>query len=232
MRTIRLLILALLFASSVSAQNVVINDTFAPENGGKLVHSGNELIADSRVDDPPAMRLGSPGPGEALGKFSFDRISASGAGALGGRKERVLIIGKSGPNGEGFIEFFAQMPGTEDDKGMVRLLTMHPTEGIIFYGPVQTRARGSEYDPPGGHVPAPQDPNASLLDVDLRNNNGAYHVFVAMHTETVEAIRKWYREVNKHEAGAGDVAHALWRAFRESDRWVTLRAALQEAWPK
>lgn len=73
----------------------------------------NELEVDSKVEDPPALRLGSPA-GTALGKISGDHLAGS-------RKEKTLIIFKDEPGIGGVFEFYAQRPGTEDDANMVRL---------------------------------------------------------------------------------------------------------------
>jgi hypothetical protein len=139
-------ILLLAFSSVTSAQRarprpVVIHESNGTENGGKIVYGGNELLNDSKVEDPPAVRLGAPA-GLSLGKFSFDLIT--GAGDQSGRREKVVIIGKVAPDGAGYIEFFGQLPGTDDDKGMVRLLTLHPTEGVTFYGPIRVDSRPGE----------------------------------------------------------------------------------------
>ena len=34
-------------------------------------------------------------------------------------------------------------------------------------------------------------------------------------TEFIEAIRMWHRQVKGERAGAGDVAHVMWRVMRE-----------------
>lgn len=108
----------------------ILKETFDPSNAGVLAYGGNELNVDSKVDDPPGVRLGKPaGGGEALGKISGDLLVSNS------RKEKTLLILKHDAQIGGFYEFFAQTPGTESDAGMVRLLTL-TTRGATFHVPV------------------------------------------------------------------------------------------------
>lgn len=111
---------------------MIINETNDQANAGKLEHTGNELLVDSKVEDPAKVRMGAPA-GEALGALSGDRLEG------GTRLEKVLVIFKDTPQG-GQYEFFAQMPGTSDDAGMKRLLTLDNT-GATFYVPVKSAKR-------------------------------------------------------------------------------------------
>lgn len=98
---------------------------------GELEFSGNEQKIDSSIEDPPKLRQGSRW-GSALGCLSGDRLVENGR-----RLEKTLIIFKEPDDGigGGRFEFFAQLPGTEGDAGMIRLLTLDTT-GAYFHVPV------------------------------------------------------------------------------------------------
>lgn len=86
----------------------------------------NELCIYSKVDDPPAIRLGAPSKG-SLGKISFNDTTG------GGEKEKAILIGKghdpASPNDSlecGALRVCAQVEGTEDDAGMLTVLDLTP----------------------------------------------------------------------------------------------------------
>lgn len=57
---------------------------------GRIEFGNNEVSIISQVDDPPALRLASPGPGGSLGKISFNRLRPDGK-----QEELVLLQGKA-----------------------------------------------------------------------------------------------------------------------------------------
>lgn len=83
---------------------------------GRLEFGGNELHVISTIADPPKVRLAAPSG--AMGAISGNRLRADGVG----EDEKILLILKDDPQ-EGY-DYFQQQPGTGDDAGMRRLLSM------------------------------------------------------------------------------------------------------------
>ena len=70
-----------------------------------------------------------------------------------------------------------------------------------------------------------------LLDRDLTNYDTAYDTCVSNATERERIMVDWYREFAGHDPADSDMAHGEWRISVERLRWLTMRGALQEAWP-
>jgi hypothetical protein len=56
----------------------------ADNSDGRVKVQGNELLVESKVDDPAAVRVGAPETQRGLGKISFD--------VLGPSRDEVLLI--------------------------------------------------------------------------------------------------------------------------------------------
>ena len=137
MKTMRLVFAAIVFACAVNASAQTTN--LAETNLGRLLFKGNELLVQSFVDDPPAIRLGAPDTQRSLGKISFDI-------RLGGESlnEVVLIQGKQtenanneleGRGGEFYLGLARRNGGTTDD-AMVDALTATVDGGFQFRLPI------------------------------------------------------------------------------------------------
>src|SRR6478609_9009111 len=75
--------------------------------------------------------------------------------------------------------------------------------------------------------------NDPILDALLTPAYPVGYTFWITHFRDIEAAaRTWYREANGHDPADSDVAHGLWRALNEGDRWRTLHGAFQDTWPK
>ncbi len=61
----------------------------AENEKGRLVFDGNELAIESKIDDPPALRLAAPGL-NSCGKISWNRLRSDG-----GHEELVILQGKT-----------------------------------------------------------------------------------------------------------------------------------------
>ena len=108
--------------------------TIAETNDGILQYNQtNELLNDSKIEDPSAYRGGAP-LGGSLVKWSGDRL----VGSM--RLERTLIIFKEVNGSGGQIEIFCQQPGVNGDAGMKRLMTLDTT-GIQFHVPAASADR-------------------------------------------------------------------------------------------
>ena len=82
---------------------------------GRIEFCNNELTVLSTVDDPPKVRMAAPA-GTATGCVSGNVLRADGVG----QDEKVLLILKE----QDGYDVFQQRPGTSDDAGMTRLLTL------------------------------------------------------------------------------------------------------------
>lgn len=93
------------------------------EENGRLSfatnNNQNELMVDSKIEDPAAIRVGAP-LGGALGKISGDRLIVDAETGNVSRQEKCLVILKEDPALGGLIEFYTQNPDTNDDANMVR----------------------------------------------------------------------------------------------------------------
>lgn len=84
----------------------------------------------------------------------------------------------------------------------------------------------------------PQTPAAApatnpILDAPLTPAIPVGYQFWLNNGDAMRAeIVKWYTEANGRAPATSDVQHGLWRALYEGERWRTLRAALQNTWPK
>lgn len=94
---------------------------------GRLEFGGNELHIISTVDDPPKVRMAAPTAG--MGCISGNRLRADGVG----EDEKILLILKDDTQ-EGY-DVFQQQPGTSDDAGMRRLLSVG-LAGVTAYVPL------------------------------------------------------------------------------------------------
>lgn len=126
----RIILCLVLMALPVSAQIVTENAE------GRVRVAGNELIVESKVDDPSAVRVGAPETQRSLGKISFDLLAGS-------HDELVLIQGKqtehnnvlSGRGGEFYLGLKRENAASTDD-AMVDALTATVAGGFRFRLPV------------------------------------------------------------------------------------------------
>jgi hypothetical protein len=72
-----------------------------------------------------------------------------------------------------------------------------------------------------------------LLDAPLSPAYPTGYLVWINHADEIrtEAIL-WYQAATGRIPAPSDIAHGLWRAINECDRWGTLRAAWQNTWPK
>ena len=118
---------------------------------GYLDFDGNELTVGSKIDDPPKIRMTNPAPGGSYGCISGNRTRADGS-----QLEKVLLILKpddasAGQQHEGgSYDFFAQLAGTEDDAGMVRVKTLTTQFEETYVPVIGTPVGGSRFYSPNG----------------------------------------------------------------------------------
>lgn len=120
-----LLVLLLALATDAHAQS---GCTVLAENAeGRLRFCGNELLVESKVLDPSAIRLRAPSEQGGLGKISFDA----------GTKEMVLIIGAQSPGKGGELSLnFLKPGGSSTDADMLKVLSSSHEEGFGFRLPI------------------------------------------------------------------------------------------------
>ena len=119
----------------------------------------NELMVDSKVEDPAAVRVGAPAGG-ALGKISGDRLVVDPDTGEVSRKEKCLVILKEDPTLGGLIEFYTQNPNTEDDANMVRRFSVS-SAGI---------SNGDTLISQDRHYKVQLQGDGNLVVTDLHNN--------------------------------------------------------------
>ena len=129
MRVVRLAILFVLLASPITAQ------TLADNNEGRTRVAGNELLIESKIDDPAAVRVGAPASQNSVGKHSFDALVGSS------RDELVMFQGKqttygSRPGGVWWGGIKRPNFGVGDDAAMFNWVEVSYNEGIRFHLPV------------------------------------------------------------------------------------------------
>jgi hypothetical protein len=117
----------LLAGAPASAQSVGENDR------GTVRIAGNELLIDSKVDDPGALRGGAPPTQTSLFKLSGDVL-------VGGRREEVVLQQfKQTRDGRRGGEFYLGLkaPGTgTTDEAMIDALTATVRDGFRFHLPI------------------------------------------------------------------------------------------------
>lgn len=119
----------LLAAAPLAAQ------TLADNSEGRTRVAGNELLVESKIDDPAAVRTGAPATQNSVGKWSFDVL-------LGGsRDEIVMFQGKqttygSRPGGVWWGGIKRPNFGVGDDAAMFNWIEVSYNEGIRFHLPV------------------------------------------------------------------------------------------------
>ena len=59
----------------------------------------------------------------------------------------------------------------------------------------------------------------------------AYTLWVNNYRAIEQEARTWYKQSTGRDPADSDLAHGLWRALNEGERWGTLRRAFQESWP-
>lgn len=123
------LIFVLCLVPSGRAQTLVDNSE------GKTEVRGNELLQDSKINDPSAVRVGAPSSQNSVGKHSFDALIGSS------RDELVMFQGKqttygSRPGGVWWAGIKRPNFGAGDDAAMYNWAEVSYNEGIRFYLPV------------------------------------------------------------------------------------------------
>lgn len=117
----------LLLSTPVPAQ------TLASSAWGRVQFGGNELMVDSTLDDPSALRLGAPVTQRGLGKISFDIVTGDH------RHEVVLVQGKHTEDGLKGGEFYlglARPGGATADADMIDALVATVQDGFQFRLPI------------------------------------------------------------------------------------------------
>lgn len=118
-----------LLAAPVAAQTLA-------DNGEGLVRvAGNELLVESKVNDPAAVRVGAPSSQNSVGKHSFDALIGSS------RDELVMFQGKQTtygdrPGGVWWAGIKRPNFGVGDDAAMFNWAEVSYNEGIRFHLPV------------------------------------------------------------------------------------------------
>ena len=107
-RSIGMAVFVLLGTTAAYAQEKELNDTSL----GRLLHEGNAMLNDSKVDDPSEYRGGAPPTQRSLVKISGDVVE-------GARREEVVLIqlkqtGDGVPDHQRGGEFYLglKIPGT------------------------------------------------------------------------------------------------------------------------
>src|SRR3990167_8048200 len=59
----------------------------------------------------------------------------------------------------------------------------------------------------------------------------AYTLWINNYRAIEQEARIWYKQSTGRDPADSDLAHGLWRALNEGERWGTLRRAFQETWP-
>ena len=108
------------------------------------------------------------------------------------------------------------------------------TLAVPPYGPRQMHALSLFGAVLAGETPTPPLPPTGdpILDAPL---TPAYPVGYDFFVNNFEAImdeaKAWYYRAFARWPASSDVAHGLWRALNEGERWKTLRGAFEETWP-
>jgi hypothetical protein len=118
-----------LVASSVAAQ------VLADNGQGQVRVAGNELLVESKVNDPAAVRVAAPETQNGVGKISFDALVGSS------RDEIVLLQGKQTTYGHrpgGLFWAGIKKPdfGVGDDQAMFNWLEVSYRDGVRFHLPI------------------------------------------------------------------------------------------------
>lgn len=81
--------------------------------------------------------------------------------------------------------------------------------------------------------PTPQPPAGDpILDAPLTPAYPeGYNFFVKHYRRIEDEAEAWYYRAHKHHPADDDIAHGLWRALNEGERWKTLRGAFEDTWP-
>lgn len=129
MRAVLSLGLATLLVTSASAQ------TLADNGEGRARVAGNELLIESKINDPAAVRVGAPDTQNSVGKWSFDVLIGSS------RDEIVMFQGKQTlygdrPGGVWWGGIKRPNFGVGDDAAMFNWLEVSYNEGVRFHLPI------------------------------------------------------------------------------------------------
>jgi hypothetical protein len=106
------------------------------------------------------------------------------------------------------------------------------------YGPKQREALklfGAVFAGTTPQPPTPVPPPSGgdkVLDAPLTPAYPTGYTFFVNHYEQIaDEAEAWYYRAFKRHPAPSDIAHGLWRALNEGERWGTLRNALEETWP-
>lgn len=113
--------------------------TIAENAEGRVRVAGNELLVESTINDPSAVRVGAPATQNGVGKWSFDVLIG------GSRDEIVMFQGKQTTYGDrpgGVWWGGIKRPnfGVGDDRAMFNWIEVSYNEGVRFYLPVYAPA--------------------------------------------------------------------------------------------
>lgn len=121
----------------------VAGQTLADNSEGRVRVAGNELLVESKVLDPSAIRLRAPAEQGGSGKISFDA----------GTTEKVLIIGAQSPGSGGEMSLNLLIPGGgSTDDAMKKVLEVNHEGGFRFRLPVTFEAGVSGGAIAGDHL--------------------------------------------------------------------------------
>ena len=101
--------------------------TLAENGNGRMRVAGNEFIAESKTDDPSAVRLRAPATQGSSGKISFDA----------GTTEHTLLVGAQSPGRGGEFSLYLLRPGEgSTDEAMAKVLEVNHEGGFRFRLPI------------------------------------------------------------------------------------------------
>lgn len=112
-----------------------VAQTVADNPDGRVRVAGNELLVESKTEDPSAVRVGAPSAQTSVGKFSFDVLIGPS------RDEIVMFQGKQTEYGSrpgGLWWGGVKIPGfgVGDDRAMFNWVEVSYRDGIRFHLPV------------------------------------------------------------------------------------------------
>lgn len=169
---------ALLVVLAAPASAQIDTQPLADNREGKVSVRGNELIVESTVNDPSALRLGSLRTQRGLGKLSFDLLNP--------RCEVVLMQGKqteaqdgrtlAGQGGE--LTLHLQQPFKPCDDPYMKPVFSMTTDRIEFYVPITAPNLGGGgngggnwfLESPGGEYRTYMQADGNLVVYMIRNS--------------------------------------------------------------
>jgi hypothetical protein len=178
-----------------------------PEDNGVIMRVREEASGKDYVDDEP------------LGIAEPDRVAGRQRTADPEYARRLAVAAKVNGLGGVTLHTDAGLTCDMDDVGAVHLEARR--RFLAEFSTVVT--------PPVPPVPPTSHP---ILDAPL---TPAYPVGYQFWIQQRQALEReaaaWYQRAWSRVPADADIAHGLWRALNEGERWQTARAAFEETWP-